>query len=422
MANTLITNIALYDGEKFFPKGCVLITDGRIAYAGEDGGYSVTGARVIDGKGGICMPGLVNAHTHAPMTLLRGIGADLPLREWLERLWPIEDRLDDDAVYWGSMLAIAEMLRRGITCYADMYMFVEECVHAAKDAGIRANLSRPVTADDGERLREAVSTYRQWDGAGDGRIKIFLALHAEYTSGPEHVAPLRDAALELGTGVHVHISETDREVGECYERRGVSPVRYFEQLGLYDCHTLAAHCVSIDEEDIRILAERGVWVAHNPISNLKLASGVAPVREMLGAGVRLALGTDSVASNNQYDLFAEMRMAAILQKGIHKDSTLMPVQSVLAMGTRMGARALGFEDVGTLTPGARADLILLDPNAENLSSTIDSLADLVYSAQGLNVRLTMVDGKVLYQDGVFTTIDAERMMAMFRKAQKRLLG
>lgn len=420
----LIRNVRLHDGYGYRGVSRILIDGSRImSVEPEDGTPLPPADAVIDGGGAICLPGLSNAHTHAAMTLVRGMGSDLRLREWLKLIWPTEPRLSEQAVYWGSMLAIMEMVRRGITSFADMYKFMPGVARAVADSGARACLADTIVEDDGRKLRENIKLYRDWQGGAEGRINVFIGLHAEYTTTPEQVSAAAEAAGRLGTGVHIHLSETDSEVRECGGRRGgLSPVTYFDGLGLFGVHTLAAHCVSVNDEDIALLAERGVWVAHNPVSNLKLASGIAPVSDMQSAGVNLAIGTDSVASNNQYDMFAEMRLAALLQKGVSKDPTRMRVDDIIRMATVNGARAMGFEDVGAIAPGMRADIIMLDPAAENLSSLIDPATDIVYSAQGLNVIFTMVDGNILYDLDGFHTIDAEETLSMAKEYHIKVCG
>ncbi|NLG25810.1 MAG: amidohydrolase, partial [Clostridiales bacterium] len=356
----LIENANLYDGEVYRPGVDVLIDGPRVAAVGA--GLPGEGARVIDARGGLCLPGLNNAHTHAAMTLLRGAGSDLPLMDWLNAVWPLEDKMDGSAIYWGTMLAAAEMLRRGITSFADMYLHMGDVAAAVGDSGMRANLSRAVVADDGSRVREGAALFEEFDGAFDGRAKVYMAVHGEYTSGPDDVRAVIEAAHRLKTGVHIHLSETPGEVAGCIGRRGASPVKYFDDLGLFELPALAAHCVAVDQDDIEILARRGVWAVHNPASNLKLASGFMPAEAMRRAGVRLALGSDGVASNNRYDLFDDMRLAALAQKALTGDPAALPVAEVLGMATRGGALAMGFNDVGLVKPGMKADLILLDPD------------------------------------------------------------
>lgn len=399
-----IENVRLYTGREYFPDGCV-VTDGAfVRYAGAFSGCpDAPGARGVDGRRGLLMPGFYNAHCHAAMTLERGVGSDLNLMDWLHRIFPIEDRLNAEHVYNGTRLAILEMLRRGTVAFADMYFFMDEVARAAAEIGIRANICRGCTDRDG--LDSTRDLYRAHEGEGGGLIKVYVGLHSEYLTTPEVAAYALETAKALDTGVHVHIAETRQETDGCIERHGVTPVKYFDRLGLFERPAIGAHLVHVTDEDIEILATRGVYMAHNPASNLKLASGVAPVARMLSKGVRVALGTDGPSSNNVLDMPGDMRLASLLQKGVFGDPKLLPAREALAMATRTGAEALGYPDCGLLEPGMRADMILMDGFAENMLPGPDPLADAVYAAQGMNVTLTMVNGRILYEDGRFTTFD-----------------
>jgi 5-methylthioadenosine/S-adenosylhomocysteine deaminase len=403
-----LENVRLYTGKNYFQNGCV-VTDGAfVRYAGDAKGCpDAPGAQMIDGENGLVMPGFYNAHCHAAMTLERGVGSDLNLMDWLHQIFPIEDRLNAEHVYNGTRLAILEMLRRGTVAFADMYFFMDEVARAAVEMGIRANICRGCTSNEG--LDSTRELHRAHEGAGDGLVKVYAGLHSEYLTTPEVAAYALQVARELDTGIHVHVSETKSETDGCIERHGVTPVKYFDQLGLFERPAIAAHLVHVTDEDIEILARRGVYMAHNPASNLKLASGVARVSEMLEKGVRVALGTDGPSSNNVLDMMGDMRLASLLQKGVFGDPRLLPAKQALTMATRTGAEALGYHDCGLIEAGMRADMIVLDGHAENLLPGPDPLADAVYSAQGMNVTLTMVNGRILYRDGKFLTFDEDEV-------------
>ena len=415
---TAIAHCTLYTGRDYYQDGLVLIENGAITYAGAAIPFSAD--EVINARGGICMPGLVNAHTHIAMSLMRGVGAGLPLMDWLQVIFPIEDRLTDERVYWGSMLSIMEMIRRGTTAFADMYFFMPAVARAVLETGMRANLVRSLTGM--EKLPEAEAFFREFNGAGEGRVRVYYSPHAEYTTTPELNRAIIERARRDQTGIHVHISETRSEVEGCRERHGVSPVRYYESLGAFEGPCIAAHCVHVSEEDIAILAARHVNVAHCPGSNLKLASGFAPTPRMLAAGVNVAIGNDGPCSNNSLNMFSEMRLAACAAKAAWQDSADIPARQAIQMAGENGARALGFANVGRLEAGMRADLVLLDPEAENLHPCFDIEETIAYAAEGLNVCLTMVDGKALYRDGEFLTLDAERVRANFDRCSKELVG
>ena len=416
-----IDNVRLYTGETSHTDGCVLVDGDRIAYAGDRAGCPLTfGTERLDGRGGILMPGFYNAHTHAAMTLFRGVGSDLNLMDWLNRIFPLEDRLDGMKTYWGAMLAIQEMLRRGVVAFADMYFYMDFVAQAVLETGIRANLCRGCTDISGIDSTDAL--FEEWNSA-NGPIRVYVGLHAEYTSTPEIARHAVRRAEALGTGLHVHVSETKSEVEGCMARHGVTPPRYFADLGAFENpHVIAAHCVHLNEADVALLAERGVFAVHNPASNLKLASGVAPVSDYLKAGMKVALGTDGASSNNTLDMQADMRLAALLQKGVFGDPTLLPAADAIYMATRQGALAMGFDDCGLLKKGMKADMILLDGQSENMTPIIDLPAAIVFAAQGQSVRMTMVDGRVLYMDGRFLTLNPERVVTRARETAEEILG
>lgn len=418
-----ISNVRLFDGEEYWQDGCVLVEGTRVRYAGDRAdcpeplGEGVT--ETLDGRGDLCMPGLANAHTHAAMSLMRGVGSDLNLHDWLQQIFRVEANLTPDIVRAGTMLAIMEMLRTGTTAFADMYFHVEEVLQAAHDSGIRANVSR------GSVDREGILSHRtlhaDWEGAGDGRLKVYVGLHAEYSSTREDAVLAAQTAAALGTGVHTHLSETRQEVEGCLLRHGMTPARHFSDLGLFSVPVIAAHCVHLRAEELPLLLNAGVSVAHCPASNLKLASGVTNLPAMTEGGIRVALGTDGPASNNTLDMFRELRLASLLQKGVREDASLMGAREALAMATEGSAKAMGFPDVGTLREGMRADLILLDGQAVNLQPGNDPLSDLVYAACGENVRLTMVNGRVLYREGEYLSLDEAYWRHAAAKAAARLM-
>lgn len=369
------------------------------------------------GKGKLLMSGLVNAHSHAPMTLLRGYGENLSLQRWLnERIFPFEDKLSDAAVAPATRLAIAEMLRFGTVSFTDMYFFSQTMADAILETGIKCNLSRGLTVFDDSDY-EQTAAYRdncdlleRYHGAGDGRLKIDLCIHGEYTTTPKVVEALAKHAVQTGSNVHIHLSETKLEHEECKQRHGMTPAAYFEKLGLFDQPTTAAHCVWLEENDFEILAHKGVTVAACPVSNMKLASGFARVPKMLRHGVRVALGTDSVASNNNLNLFKEIFLFANLYKGASQDPTVVTPEQALTAATISGMQSQGRTDSGFVRVGMKADLAVLDVHTPWMVPAHDWTTNLVYAAQGSDVCLTMVDGKVLYQDGEYKTIDIEKVM------------
>ena len=375
------------------------------------------GAEVIDAKGNLLIPGFYNAHTHAAMTLFRGYGEDLPLGRWLEeRIFPAEDRLNYENVTVATRLAIAEMLKGGIVSFSDMYMFEDAVAEVVLETGMKANLSRALVsfspdaniAND-NRFAEAKALVEKYQNAGDERVKVDFSLHAEYTNVPHYIAQVAEYTAANDLRMHLHVSETEKEHNECIARHGKTPTKLFYDLGALNTSTLSAHCVWVNDEDIAIMAEKGVSAVHNPVSNLKLGSGVMPLGKMFSAGVNVCLGTDGVASNNRLDILREMQTAAILHKGVMLDPTATTASQMPKLATRNGAIAQGRIDCGEIRIGARADLILIDRTSVHNMPCFDDYAMLCYSAERSDVLMTMVDGRILYQNGTYTLIDEERL-------------
>ena len=382
-----------------------------------------------DMGGNLLMPGLANAHGHAAMTLVRGVGSDLALQDWLfGKIVPIEDRMTAEDVVAGTEYAILEMLACGTTVYADMYSFPIECAEAAAKAGIKANIPRPMIcfdpemeADDCDRIKETPAMFRAIDGMGEGRVLADFCMHSEYLTTEKTVRRYAEMCREFGARMQVHLSETKKEHDECIARHGLTPMAYFEKLGVLDNPTYAAHCVWCTEEDLDIAAKHGVIIAHNPTSNLKLGSGFAPIPEALARGIRVALGTDGCASNNNLNMWEEMHLTAILHKGHTGDPTMVTPAQVLDMATLNGCLAMGRFNSGVLAAGKDADIICVDLNALHMQPALDIPALLVYSAQGSDVKMTMVDGKILYENGEFLTLDKELITKKFLNSCKTLL-
>ena len=392
----------------------VVVTDESITYIGV-GMPEEPFDRTIDCKENLLMPAFYNAHCHAAMTLFRGYGEDLPLRRWLdEKILPAEEKLNFRRVYYGSKLAIAEMIRNGVVSFSDMYFFQEATAEAVLEAGIKANLARSIVSFDPNITREADSRFaesvklvEQYHGAGDGRLKIDMSLHAEYSNVDACCRYVAEYAKEQGLRMQLHLSETQDEHEACIARHGMTPAAYFASLGVFDVPTTAAHCVYVTDEDIALMKEKGVFPVHNPVSNLKLGSGVMRLRDMLNAGLTVTLGTDGVASNNRLSVLRELQTAAILHKGVNRNPENIRAAELPALATRNGALSQGREDCGRIAVGARADLILVDLNAINNIPCYDLATTLAYSASTSNVLLTMCDGRILWENGEYTSIDIE---------------
>jgi len=418
------------ENDTILKNALVAVEDDKIAYVGEtcENWLNREYDRVVDASGHMIMPGFINTHAHLAMTLLRGYGSGLPLQSWLEdKIWPVEDRYEDEDYYVGSQMAVAEMLRSGTTCFSDMYMGMDLTAKVLCESGMRGVLSRGMVAFSKEmlepKLAENVKLYEDWHGKENGRIQVFLGPHAEYTNTAETMPIYAATAKELGCGIHIHVSETASEVAGCVERHGMSPVRFLEKMGIFDGRALAAHCVHVDEEDIRILAEHGVGVAHNPSSNMKLASGFAPVAKMLDKGVRVGIGTDGVASNDRMDMLREANLASLIAKGYSGDPTQLDAFTTLRMATLGGAEALGMEDrLGSLKAGKQADLIMIDLTGPAYQPENEMMNHLVYSANSTDVVMTMVDGRILMEKGVLTTMNLPGIMENVTRRAARLFA
>ena len=370
----------------------------------------------IDGEGGVLMPGFVNAHTHVPMTAMRGYGDGNNLQDWLHNyIFPVEARWDDRAIRCCTDLGLAEMIASGVTCIADMYGHSPAIAQEVAAAGISANLSvggvqftddfNPDTHNDCRVQRELTE---RWHGYNDGQILVDASVHGEYTSHQQLWRWMAGYAREHGLGMHVHISETRSEHEECLARHGKTPIQVLNDYGVWDGRAIAAHCVWTTPEDWAVMAEKGISAIHNPMSNLKLGSGIAPVPAMKKAGVNVCLGTDGVSSNNCTDFFGDLKIAAILHNGAGCDPlALLPIDA-LRMATANGGRALG-RKTGVIAEGYTADLILVDFSHLNLTPCHSVLSNLAYAAHGSDVRMNMARGRVIYKDGDFLTIDIQRV-------------
>ena len=424
---TLLKNALLYTPNDTVT-GCLVVEDKTISYVGTEkpaGSFD----REMDMSGKLLLPGLFNCHTHTPMTLLRGVGSDLPLQTWLfDNIFPVEARLTPEMMRVGTELALLEMISTGTVSFTDMYFYPDAMVEAILRSGMKANISQHVQAFDAgdkyaanQQARVMEHLVESYHGAGEGRIRVDACLHAEYTNFSEDVARgVAAFSREHGLYNHVHLSETASEHADCKARHGMTPAGWFESVGMFDRPCTAAHCVWIEPADQEIFKKYGVSVAHNPTSNMKLGSGFAPVAALLDGGVNVALGTDGTASNNNLNLFEEMHLAAIIHNGYSNDAALMPAKKLVEMATVNGAKAQGRMDTGVLEAGKKADLIALDLEKPHLVPDLDTTALLTYSAQGSDVVLTMVDGQILYENGEFLTLDRERILFEAREAVREL--
>lgn len=433
MFDILIKNAELITNDESKPLitcGYIGIKDGRIAFISDSLPENAEAKAVIDGRNKIAMPGLVNAHTHSAMTLMRNYADDLALEKWLfDNIFPVEAKLTDKDVYWGTMLGISEMLKSGITAFADMYMFMDEVARAVTETGIKANLCKsPVQFfEDGQLKRldasqGTIDYYNSYHNSANGRIKVFVEIHSVYLFNENTLRNAAKLAKQLNTGIHIHLLETVAEVESSKKDYGMTSIEICSETGVLDVPVMAAHCVHLTDSDLRIMQEKKASVVHNPTSNLKLGSGIARVPDMMDMGINVCLGTDGAASNNNLNMFEEMNLAAILHKGIAMNPQLMKAQDVLKMGTVNGARAIGFDDTGALSEGMKADIILVDTDKPHFYPKNDPMAMIVYSAQAADVDTVIVDGSILMKNREFTHIDEEKIKFEVESLSKRLLG
>ncbi|MBQ6297706.1 MAG: amidohydrolase [Selenomonadaceae bacterium] len=384
----------------------------------------VTHDHIIDGKNKFATPGLVNAHTHASMTLLRSYSDDKSLMDWLQKdIWPIEDKMTRKDIYCGAALAAVEMIRGGTTAFADMYgPCMEEVAKIVDESGLRGSLSQGLIsfADGDKKLASNVELYKNFHGAADGRIQIMLGPHAIYTCPPDYLKKVVVEAEKLGAEVHMHMNETKTEIDDCLKNYGKRPFEVVAETGLLDCGMLAAHCVYLSDEEIEIISKKNVRVAHNPGSNMKLASGIAPVTKLLAKNVTVALGTDGASSNNNLDMLEEMRLAALLAKVDTLNPLAVPAAQAIQMATENGAKALNLANVGRLEEGYKADIVLWDMSSVEWQPNYNPASLLVYSANSAAADTVIVDGKILMQGRELKTLDEEKIIAEFTACAERL--
>ncbi len=429
-ADILILNGLILTLDKDFPQidpGGAAIRAGKIEAVGPSSliasGY--TAPKVLDVPGCVVLPGLVNSHTHASMTLFRGLADDLPLMDWLQKyIFPAEGRLTEHWVYWGAMLACAEMILSGTTTFCDMYLFEHKVAEAAKTAGMRAlvgevlyDFPSPCYGPIENGLRHTESLIRRWQN--DSLIRVAVEPHALYTCSPDLLKKCRAIASENRVRLIVHLSETETEVKQIYDQYGKRPVSHLANLGLLGPDLIADHCVALDERDMTLLSENDVKVVHNPESNMKLASGIAPVSKLLEMGATVALGTDGCASNNNLDMFGEMDTCAKLHKAATLDPTVLSAETVLRMATVNGAATLGWgDDLGRIAPGQLADLIVVDFAKPHLTPMYNPVSHLVYAAGAADVRHSIINGRLVMEDRRLLTLDIEEIFGHVREFAK----
>ncbi|MDD6697752.1 MAG: amidohydrolase [Veillonellaceae bacterium] len=422
--NLLIKNatVVLPDGQT---KTANIAVEGSKILAIGEAPADFIAEQTIDAKDMLAIPGFVNAHTHASMTLLRSYADDMELMTWLnDHIWPVEAKMISNDIYWGAALAAVEMIQSGTTTFADMYgPFMERVADVVTESGMRGVLSRGIigVAPDGEKkLEENISLYEDYNGAANGRIKVMFGPHAPYTCPPDFLKKVAAAAQRLGAEVHIHMNETKAEIEQITKQYGKRPFEYVEDTGLFESPTLAAHCVHLSDDEIAIIKKHHIRVAHNPGSNMKLASGIAPVPRLLKEGVTVALGTDGTSSNNNLDMLQEVQLAALLHKVNEYDPLAVPAFEALKMGTEYGAKAVGLDGIGRLEAGVKADIVLVSMKGAAWVPRFNEVSLLVYSGSAADVDTVICDGKVLMQHRELKTLDEEKIKYEAQKCAERL--
>lgn len=413
--------ILTMEAEREMFTGELQVEDGKITYVGEEKrDENGKWYREIDAKGNVLLPGFKDAHTHSAMTFLRSFADDLPLQEWLyERVFPMEAKLTEDDVYWCALLANLEYLSSGITANFDMYMKNEANAKASIDSGFRTVLCGSIN-DFGGTVEGIEEEYLHFNEIHP-LISYQLGFHAEYTTKRETLEGMAELAHKYKKPVYTHNSETENEVAGCVERYGTTPTAFLNSLGMFDFGGGGFHCVYMTEEDLQICKEKGIYIVTNPSSNVKLASGIAPIKKMLDMGLSLGIGTDGPASNNCLDMFREMFLVTALQKVNLKDASAVDALDVLRMATVGGAKAMCLDDCDTLSAGKRADVVMIDLNQPNMQPLNNIAKNIVYSGSKTNVKMTMIDGRILYEDGKFDIgISPEEIYAKANESIERM--
>ena len=415
--------VTLNDQNEIVQDGEIHIKNGIIQYVGAPG-PEFKAQRIMDANHNVVMPGFVNTHTHIAMNLFRSWADDLNLMDWLHnKIFPAEDKLSDELTYWGALLALCEMAHNGTVAFNDQYFFLDGVARAIKQSGHRAIVSRGIvdpTPEIGERtFADGVEIYKKYNNVE--RIRVYMAPHAQYTVSNPMLERIADAAKNFGTGIHTHISETKGEHDACVAQHGKTPVQLMESLGLLDVPFLAAHCVYVTPEDMDILKDKNAAVLSCPQSNLKLASGIAPLKTLMDRGIQVTLGTDGASSNNNLSMWEEMTYASYLQKGITLDPEVLPALETMKLATKNGARALGLNS-GSLEKGRNADLIIIGTKDLRYVPNYNVVSNIVYSGCDRDVLLTMVGGDILYEDGKITFADEAEVRARVNEIAEKIIS
>ena len=401
-------------------KDNIYIVDGKISKIGKLEGFKSD--RIIDGANHITMPAFINAHTHVAMSFFRNYGDDNELFTWLnDYIFPVEEKLTEEIVYYASLLSFAEMIKTGTSTFADMYFFEDQTIRALEKAKLRGQIARGLTSPDSDNvmIKECINLYEKYNGLNN-RLEIAMGPHAVYTTDKDYLKKISEFAKEKNIPIHIHLSETKFENEECQKKYNQSPTEVFNECHIFDNRTIAAHGVYLSDNDIEILKEKNVSIVHNPSSNLKLSSGICDVSRLLENGVNVALGTDSASSNNKQSMLKEIEIASLISKLKAADN--LKAYEVLKMATINGAKALGIDDkVGTIEEGKCADLIMIDIDNINHTPENNLLASLCYSTYENDISYVFIDGDLLYENGKYTYLDIEDIKDHAKKLSEDLL-
>lgn len=415
-----INVIPMYEEGLVLENVNIYIKDGKIF---EISNKEYEAEKVIDGTGKLAIPGLINTHTHMGMSLFRNYGNDLALYDWLtQAIFPLEAKLTSDDIYYGSMLNMVEMIKSGCTRFVDMYMYEDRVAQAAQEVGMGAVIATGfVDGNDigeaSELVREAAKKYEN-----SSLIDVAVAPHAIYTVSRNNLEKLTDLSHSLDTLMHIHVSETEKEVFDSINEYKMSPVKYLNDIGLFDRPTIAAHCVHVDDEDMKIFKEKDITVAHNASSNLKLASGFAPVAKMNEMDINVTIGTDGSASNNNINMIEEIHLASLLAKGVSKDPKALDAYTSLKLATVNGAKAIRRVDLGKISEGYAADIAIYDLDGIHMTPVNDLISSVAYSLQGSDCSTVIIDGKIVMEDRKVLNINEEDLKREVRERADRLIN
>lgn len=416
--------------QEFITNGSIAIKDNRITFVGKRSAANKIDAETkLNAEGKVAIPGLINCHTHVPMTLFRGIAEDQKLDSWLKKtIWPLEAKLKTGDTYAGALLGCLEMIKSGTTCFADMYFHEDMVAKAVEKSGLRAVLAEGIIGINektlGEKMLKTSANFaKTFHRHANGRVTTLLGPHSAYSCSSELLMKVREKAYEIGSGVHTHLAESKKMFCKVQKEHGRSEVEFLNRIGFLKGHTLVAHCIHLSDKDRHVLAQRNVNVAYVPVANMKLGLGGARINDLIDLGVNVGLGTDGPASNNTLDMFETMKVAALLQKHIYLDPKMLPSIEVLKMATLQGAKALRLENsVGSLEVGKKADIVLIDVSKPHLKPLHNIYASIIYSARGNDVDTVIVDGKIIMADRHVKTLDEQNVMEEAEKTALDLLS